>query len=160
MPPGWLRLQNVSSGHVLSQTYSSLPPISRSIVPASSFSSYHESWAAQWAFVRLSALSNNTLGSNAYLIKNRLTGGYLRCQASRFAHRGEEPSSVNAWQTSHSGLSKKDSWQLELDRQSNWKIVHQESKFLLEEAAVQLLEGYEVVCVTKMPDKRRSWVCV
>jgi len=96
VPPGWLRLQNASSDRVLSQIYSSLPPISRSLPSASSSSSYHEYWATQWAFVRLSALNNNYFGSNAYLIKNRLTGGYLRCQTSRFAHRGEEPGSVNA----------------------------------------------------------------
>ncbi|KAF8532925.1 hypothetical protein BDD12DRAFT_867822 [Trichophaea hybrida] len=162
VPSGWLRLQNISSGRVLSQVYSSLPPISRSMPSASSSGSHHESWATQWAFVRFSALTNKdkTLGSNAYLIKNRLTGTYLRCQESRFAHRGEEPGSVNAWQSSHYDMSKKDSWRLELDRQSNWKIVHHGSGFLLEEAVVSLLNGNEVVCAVKTPDQRRSWVFV
>jgi hypothetical protein len=155
VPPGWLHLQNVSSGHVLSQTYSSLPPIARSTTLNSS--AFPESWATQWALIRSSEWGYNTIRSRSYVIINRLAGGCLGSQASKFAHRGEEPGSVNAWEMSP---SEKELWRLELDRQSNWKIVHQQSGFLLEEAVVPLLNGNEIVCVTKTPDKRRSWMFV
>jgi len=52
VPAGWLRLQNVASGHLLSQTYPSLPPLSIAMtVQTSSSSTYRETWATQWAFV-------------------------------------------------------------------------------------------------------------
>jgi len=47
---------------------------------------------------------------------------------------------------------KEELWNLELDTESNWKIVHN-SAFLLEESVVPLLDGYEIVCNTKTLDK-------
>jgi hypothetical protein len=50
---------------------------------------------------------------------------------------------------------KEELWNLELDTESNWKIVHN-SVFLLEESVVPLLDGYEIVCNTKTLDKRMN----
>jgi hypothetical protein len=94
-----------------------------------------------------------------YVIINRLTGGHLRCQWSKFAQRGEEAGSVNAWECRYE-YPDLELWRLELDPESNWKIVHHKSGFLLEEAVVPLLSGNEVVCATKTGDRRKSWVFV
>ncbi|KAF8535218.1 hypothetical protein BDD12DRAFT_808743 [Trichophaea hybrida] len=152
VPAGWLRLQIAASGHLLSQTYPSLPPLAISVTIATSAPlTYRDSWATQWAFVQASAVKT-------YLIKNRLTGTYLRCQLSNLIHRGEKAGSVNAWEVYCYGM-KSELWNLELDAESNWKIVHN-SGFLLEEAVVPLLDGYEIVCTTKGLDKRKSWTFI
>ncbi|KAF8535217.1 hypothetical protein BDD12DRAFT_938741 [Trichophaea hybrida] len=148
VPAGWLRLQNIASGHLLSQTYPSLPPLA---IPAtSSRSTYREHWATEWVFERQ--------GTKIYAIKNRLTGTYLRCEWSKLICRGEAAGSVNAWKDYCYGV-KPEQWNLELDAEPNWKIVHN-SGLLLEEAVVPLLDGYEIVCTTKLHDKRKSWAFI
>jgi hypothetical protein len=154
VPAGWLRLKNISSGHFLSQTSPSLPPLAilYTALTSSSFT-HHESWATQWAFTQAPDVKT-------YNIKNRLTGTYLRCQPSKLIHREEAEGSVNAWE--RSGCGKSEMWNLELDAESNWKIVHN-SGLLLEEADVPLLHGYEIVCTTKTLNKHKiSWafMCV
>jgi len=59
--------------------------------------------------------------------------------------RGEIAGSVNTWEVYFYGM-KEELWNLELDTELNWKIVHN-SGFLLEESVVPLLDGYEIVFV-------------
>jgi len=155
IPAGWLQLHNVATGHLLSQTYPSLPPLA---IPATASSTGRESWATQWAFVHASAVGGNNAESRLYVIKNRLTGTYLKRQSSKLLHRGEAAGSINAWINYCHGTESA-LWNLELDAELNWKIVHK-SGFLLEEAVVPLLDGYEIVCDQRAHDKRKSWVLV
>jgi len=62
---------------------------------------------------------------------------------------------VNAWEIVCYGNL--DMWRLEINAQSKWKIVHQMTGFLLEEAVVPLLDGKELVCATKTADRRKTW---
>jgi hypothetical protein len=135
-----------------------MPVISTS-TPTSNSSIYRECWATQWAFINASFVDYWRAGNKSYVIKNRLTGGHLRCQPSKFAQRGKESGSINAWESRYESPDD-ELWRFELDVESNWKIIHQKSGFLLEEATVPLLDGNEVVCATKTGDKRKSWVFV
>ncbi|KAF8538041.1 hypothetical protein BDD12DRAFT_806440 [Trichophaea hybrida] len=106
----------------------------------------------------LTARRGNSGGLGSYRNHQTNIGGHLRCQWSKFAQR-EEAGSVNAWEC-HYEFPDHELWRLELDPESNWKIVHHKSGFLLEEAVVPLLGGNEVVCATKTGDRRKSWVFV
>lgn len=152
IPHGWLQIRNVSSDHLLSHTFISLPPIS--VLSTSKSLSYPESWATQWAFIRASDLGHSNAGSRDYIIRNRLTRAYLRCQESKFLHQEGKEGSVNAYETRCYAF---EFWRFDRNAQSNWKIVDSKSGFLLEEVAVPLMDGMEVVCVTKTTDERRSW---
>ncbi|KAF8531948.1 hypothetical protein BDD12DRAFT_869176 [Trichophaea hybrida] len=154
VPAGWLRLQNVASSQVLSHTYLSLPPTT---VPTPTSPTPRESWATQWAFVQASALGDGSSGSRIYMIKNRLTGGHLRCGPSKAIHR-EAVGSVNAWDAKCYGFDT-EFWSFELDAESNWMVVHK-SGFLLEETDVRLLSGNEVACTTKTHHKKKTWVFI
>jgi hypothetical protein len=154
VPAGWRRIKNVSSGKVLSLTYSSLPPIT--VDPPLS-PSPHEAWATQWSFTHASALGDGKTGNRHYLIKNRLTGTYLRCCPSLAVFR-EAAGSVNAFETTCKYESL-EFWSFELDEESNCKVVHSSGPFL-EELDVPLLGGNEVVCTTKTPHEKKSWTFV
>ncbi|KAF8248497.1 hypothetical protein K440DRAFT_660799 [Wilcoxina mikolae CBS 423.85] len=156
IPAGWLRIRNIASGNILSQTFESLPPVSAPSTSKSS--SYPESWALQWAFIRASSVGYSTISNRVYVIRNRLTRAYLSCRPSRFTHLGESPGSVSAWESKCRGDN--EFWRLELISQFNWKIVHHKTGFLLEEAVVPLLDGQEVVCTTKTTDRRNTWTFI
>jgi len=151
VPAGWLQIQNIVSGQVLSLTYSSLPPIT---VVAPISPSPIESWATQWSFTHTSALGDRKPGNRSYLIKNRLTGTYLRCWPSKLVFR-EAAGSVNAWETTCKYESF-EFWRFELDEESNWRVVHSSGP-LLEEVDVPLLGGNEVVCTNKTPHEKKTW---
>jgi hypothetical protein len=153
IPAGWLQLQNVATGHLLSQTYPSLPPLA---IPATASLIGRESWTTQWAFVHASAVDDKSAESTVHVIKNRITGTYLKRGSSKLLHRGEAAGSINAWRTYCHG-DESELWNLELDAKWNWEIVHK-SGFLLEEAVAPLLDGYEIVCDQRTHDKRKSWI--
>ena len=57
------------------------------------------------------------------MIKNRLTRAYLRCEPSKAVH-SEAVGSINAWDSKCYGFDP-EFWSLELDMESNWRIVHE-----------------------------------
>jgi hypothetical protein len=156
VPAGWLQIQNIHTRHLLSQTYPSWPLLAiPATATASAFSKHHESWATQWAFAHASAFGDQKAGIKTFVIKNRLTGAYMRHERSRILYRRGPDGSVNVW-TATCYVVEEELWNLELDAESNWKIVHN-CGFLLEQAGVSLLNGFEIVCATTTHDKRKSW---
>ena len=153
VPVGWQRLRNICGDRLLSHSSLSLPPVTIEVGrpgPAN----YHESWSTQWAFFRASSFGVNA-SNKAYVLRNRLTGGHLRYQKSKFAHL-DGAATVNA-------LSKEppvnDPWWLELDYLQRWNIVHHATGNRLEQSSVPLLEGgVGVECACRSVDARKTWV--
>jgi len=154
VPAGWLRIQNVASSQVLSQTCSSLPPIT---VPPPTSPTPNESWATQWVFVQASTFGDSSAGNRSYVIKNRLTGTILRCEKSKEFHR-EAVGSINAWDPKCYG-NDPELWSFEVDADGNWRVAHK-SRLLLEETDVELLGGNEVICTTRTHDNKKCWAFV
>ena len=97
-PFGWVRLQNQETGHVLSQTLLSHPPL---MIPLSSHhhtgaflepGHLREIWSTHWKIVPVSAfpyLNKEWIVPRSFFIVNRLTGGFLRAKLAPFNHLPE-----------------------------------------------------------------------
>ena len=157
VPVGWQRLRNTCGDRMLCHGSLSLPPVT--IEPWSSEPpNRHESWSTQWAFFRASSFGSNDAGNKGYVLKNRLTGGYLRCQPSKFAHLGSQKATVNAW-SKHPSAD--DPWWLDLDCLQRWSIVHRATGCRLGQPSVPLLEGnIQAECASRLADARQTWVLV
>ena len=155
VPVGWQRLQNICDDRMLCHSSLSLPPVT--IAPGRSMpANYYESWSTQWAFFRASSFGNNSASNKGYVLRNRLTGGYLRCQSSKFAHLSNGEATVNAWSKEPPA---DDPWWIDHDRLLHWNIVHHATGHRLERSSVPLLEGgFQVECTSGMPDTRKAWV--
>ena len=155
-PVGWQRLRNICGDRVLSHSSLSLPPVT--IEPGRSGPANHQkSWSTQWAFFRASSFSS-CAGNRDYVLRNRLTGGYLRYQKSKFAHLDGGVATVNAWSKDP---PTDDPWWLEHDSLQRWHIVHRATGRRLEQSIVPLLEGgVRVECASNSVNERKTWVLV
>ena len=155
VPVGWQRLRNICGNRMLCHSSLSLPPIT--IEPERSApANYHESWSTQWAFFRASSFGSKNAGNKDYVLRNRLTGGYLRRQPSKFAHISDEKATVNAWSKEPPA---DDPWWIECDCLLRWNIVDHATGHRLEQSSVPLLEGgVQVECASKIVDARKTWI--
>jgi hypothetical protein len=151
IPCGWHQLKNVSSGHILSHSYLTSPPllIAQPMPPKHS-SNYRETWGTQWAVIRSSALDPSHTKKTSHFIKNRLIGGYIVLKGGEFPKEQVQGciKAFGPW-----GACK-----FELDNERNWRIVDERSGELLAEAFMQTaLGGYMAVANSKKCDPRCSW---
>ena len=157
-PVGWQRLRNICGDRVLSHSSLSLPLVT--VEPGQSGpanANHQKSWSTQWAFFRASSFGSNA-GNRDYVLRNRLTGGYVRYQKSKFAHLDGGVATVNAWSKDPPA---DDPWWLERDSLQRWHIVHRATGHRLEQLIVPLLEGgIRVECASKSVNERKTWVLV
>jgi len=155
VPVGWHRLQNVGTGHILKHSYLSSLPILVSPIEPKHTSNYRETWATQWAIIHGRAFDNNAAVAS-YVIKNRLTGGFLRPRGTldpAIPKTAED--TVHACQTLYSSGTL---WIPELDGRRNWKIVEAATSNLLGEALGRTFGGGNTLeCCSKQLEPRRSW---
>jgi hypothetical protein len=151
IPIGWHQLKNAATGHILQHTYPSSTPTLVPQMPHKVTSNYRETWGTQWAVIHGQACRKKP-SRLSYQIRNRLTGGYLRClqQSDTAASRYAE-ADVHAWQTTPYNSPKL--WKFDLDLRRNWKIVDETSGNLLAEAP----DAGKLVCCSKQLDRRRTW---
>ena len=158
VPVGWQRLRNICGDRILCHSSLSLPPVT--IEPERSVpANYHESWSTQWAFFRASSFSSKRTSNKGYVLRNRLTGGYLRRQSSKFAHLSNgKGATVNAWSKEPPA---DDPWWVDHDSSMRWGIVNHETGHRLEQSSVPLLEdSFQVECTSRVTDTRKTWVLV
>ena len=156
VPVGWHRLKNASTGHILSHSYPSSPPILISPIEPKHTSNYRETWGTQWAIIHNRGFTTDAAVAS-YQIKNRLTNGFLRARGSGGpAVSKAVEDTVCAWQADNPGGEKL--WALEIDARKNWKIVEEATRNLLGEALGTPFGGENTLeCCNKQEDPRRSW---
>ena len=156
VPVGWHQLKNVSTGHILSHSYPSCPPILISPIEPKHTSNYRETWGTQWAIIHNRGFTTGAAVAS-FQIKNRLTSGFLRARDSGGpAVPKAEEVIVRAWQTTY--LKGKKLWALETDARRNWKIVEEATRNLLGESlGTSFGGGNTLECCSKQADPRRSW---
>ncbi|KAA8910625.1 hypothetical protein FN846DRAFT_526619 [Sphaerosporella brunnea] len=153
IPVGWHHIKNVATGHILKHTYPSSPVRLGPQTFNTVSSNHYQTWGTQWAIIQGHEYSGNT-SQWTFEIRNRLSGGYLRCvhepsqQLGPFAGKG-----VNAWQTTPD-CSKL--WTFDLDGRKKWKIVDEATGCLLAEDP----QTGTPVCCSKGPDRWKSWCFV
>ena len=156
VPVGWHHLKNVSTGHILSQSYPSSLPILISPIELKHTSNYRETWGTQWAIIHNRVFTTGAAVAS-FQIKNRLTSGFLRARGNGGPEVSKvEEDTVRAWQTDSPGGEKH--WALETDARKNWKIVEEATRDLLGEAlGTSFGGGNTLECCSKQADPRRSW---
>lgn len=155
VPVGWHQLENVGTGHVLKHDYLSSLPTLASPIELKHTSNYRETWATQWAVIHGRAIDVNATAAS-YVIKNRLTGGFLRPQGALDpAVPKTAEGTVSAWQILYSsGML----WIPELGGRRNWKITDAATSNLLGEALGRPFVGVNTLeCRDKQLEPHRSW---
>lgn len=121
-PPGWFHVQNVGSGHLLSQDYAHNPP--RMLAPPDTLigSQHRRQWQFQWTLCHSKCFKSNTAGErNSWYIINRLTRAPLSPHCGSMKERDFASREDNL------------AWRLELDSVCNWKITNRTTSALLQQ---------------------------
>lgn len=155
IPAGWVKIQNVLTGHVLHHDYIALPPIA---VPPldTAAAQYRESWGAQWSF--LSVIGGGGREGVSWMIKNRLTEGILS--------HGKNRSALNDRSLSASDKESRDIplfslWELEFDRTGD-VIIRNGMGSVLEDTGRDRKNGHELDCCKRTfpVTARQLWILV
>ncbi|KAI5839414.1 hypothetical protein DFP73DRAFT_561615 [Morchella snyderi] len=146
IPPGWVRIMNRSTGHVLSHEYNTNPP---TLIPPPTQvpPQYREAWGTQWCFHKIlnpGPSNNKKIANLAWVVKNRLTEAVLRVEVDK--------DHVTTFQASEKQkYNEHDSWNLEFDEDGNW-LMRNEGWFCLLEEGSQVqgqIPGNELICSDK-----------
>lgn len=133
--PGWLHIQNVGTGDLLSQDYDHNPPV---LLPAPEplvESQYRRQWQFQWALAHSKCFRSGTSGEpNSWYIINRLTRMPLSPHLGRMVEKDFEGREENL------------AWKVELDTSKNWKITNLKTSCLLQQTGAIRIEGAIVGC--------------
>lgn len=146
IPPGWVRIMNSSTGHVLYHDYNTNPP---TLIPppAQLPPQFREAWGTQWCFHKIlntGPWNDKATARLAWVMKNRLTDMVLHVEKDK----------DNVWTVQASEkqeCNEYDSWSLEFDEDGNW-IIRNEEQFCLLEEGSQLqgqIPGNELICKDK-----------
>lgn len=121
-PPGWLHMQNVGTGRLLSHDYMYNPPLLLAMPDPLVESQHQQQWQFQWTLCHSKCFKPDTAGErNSWYIINRLT------RAPLSPHLG------NMKDSDFAGREDNLAWKLELDRACNWKISNRTTSCLLEQ---------------------------
>ncbi|RPB06552.1 hypothetical protein P167DRAFT_569101 [Morchella conica CCBAS932] len=157
IPPGWVRIMNISTGHVLCHDYNTSPPV---LIPppAQLPPQYRETWGTQWCFHKIlnpGPWNDKATARLAWVVKNRLTDAVLHVQEDKY----------NVWTVQASGnqeYNEYQSWSLEFDEDGNWIIRNEEMFCLLEEGSKLQgqIPGNELICKDKRFSRTggKSWL--
>lgn len=137
-PSGWLQIQNVSTGDLLSHSYAYCPPVLLPPPATPTSSQYRESWSTQWTFIHTKAFVPDFPRANAWCVMNRLTKTLI----------GDVKVGLAAWE-SEPNDDHGHSWKLKLDSACHWKIINYKTSCLLEQTNKPRNGGKEVICISQ-----------
>lgn len=143
-PPGWFQIQNVGTGHLLSQNYPWNPPILFPPPSPQKASQHRETWGFQWCLVHEGS------AANSWRIINRLTGQLLSPRFSRV----DSPRTLAAYDEDRE-------WSLQPDPSRNWIIKSRVTSFLLERGSYNSGGGTAVTCHDSkfaLNGGKKSWI--
>lgn len=169
-PCGWLQIQNLEIGALLSHTYLSNPPVLVDPCPTTLPTQYREAWDTQWTLIDARTYAPDSLcatGINQWCIRNRLTKAFLG--GTEYKCNGLPKDVVTAMETNllpvgggtkfKEGINISEyTWGLELDLDNNWIIINRSSSYLLGPTGLQISSGAELTCATVEVARGRSWV--
>lgn len=145
VPPGWIQIQNASTGRVLSHKYITYQPILIT-PPTPQPLHYREGWETQWIFDMLEGQEEIGLcnpKSTVWIIRNRLTGAIL----TQYHDLMNKEYSIGALDRRYvSNPGEVDWWCPEIDSGGAWIIRNKKTYFLLEESTNRRHIGYELKC--------------
>lgn len=145
-PPGWLQIQSVATGDLLSHSYASCPLVLLPPTATPKSSQYRESWNTQWTFIHAQAFGPDFPAANTWCIMNRLTRTLIRNVT--YLVNGELETGLAAWESGSNDVYGR-SWKLELDSACRWKIINYETSHLLEQTDKPCGDGKGVICASQ-----------
>jgi hypothetical protein len=161
IPVGWLEIQNVATGKLLTHNYLTLPPtLTPAPSPGTPRESYNrETWATQWTFAHISCYvpegsRDIDRSSNVWFIVNRLTGGFL-CHDSY--HFKNSALNLGAWKPMDYSKVEEMKWVVEHDKERNWRIMNKTSGEIIEQTQTGTRSLQCVNSKKACRDGRASW---
>lgn len=168
IPCGWLQIQNSGTGALLTHTYLSNPPTLINLPSVKPPIQYREGWHTQWTLIPAKSYASSTsfaTGINTWLIRNRLTRGFLS-NTTKLDNTAEPR--IAAWEADllysvesdklKSGLDIAEyTWKLDLDSDRHtWDIISHKTKHPL--AQVPNSNGTFEVRADKEIAQSKNWV--
>lgn len=134
-PCGWFQMQNVGSGHLLSQNYRHNSPLLLPPPDSPVASQHRQDWQFQWTLCHSKCFKPSTAGErNSWYIINRLTRAPL------------SPHCGTMDENDFAGREDNLMWRLELSSVGKWKITNRTTSCLLQQKDTLRSTGAEAGC--------------